>query len=372
MDEKKDLILIVDDNIKNLEVLTKICKDEGYLLSLAQDGPTALEQLKSITPDLILLDIMMPEMSGLELCRTIKKNDKLRDIPIIFVTAKTQMEDLVEGFNAGGVDYIAKPFNRIELMVRVKNHLELYKSKQKILEMNQTRDKLYSIIAHDIRAPFSSIKFVINFIADGLIDPASKEFKDIIKELAKSTDETSTLLNNLLEWTKFQSGSLVISPKLLDIYPVVLECMHLLSANACNKTISLTHNIPQETTAYFDEISMHTVFRNLISNAIKFTPEGGAITLTSETKEHFLIIKVTDSGIGIRPEVLNKLFDKNEHYTTLGTRKEQGSGFGLILIDDFVKQNHGKIEVESEVGKGTTFSVYIPLNKEAYQLNPND
>lgn len=372
MDEKKDLILIVDDNIKNLEVLTKICKDEGYLLSLAQDGPTALEQLKSITPDLILLDIMMPEMSGLELCRTIKQNDKLKDIPIIFVTAKTQMEDLVEGFNAGGVDYITKPFNRIELMVRVKNHLELYKSKQKIMEMNQTRDKLYSIIAHDIRAPFSSIKFVINFIADGLIDPASDEFKDIIKELSKSTEETSTLLNNLLEWTKFQSGSLVITPKLLNVFPVVLECMHLLSANACNKSISLTYTLPQEVLAYFDEISMHTVFRNLISNAIKFTPEGGSITLTHETQGSFQVIKVTDSGVGIRPEVMSKLFDKNEHYTTLGTRKEQGSGFGLILIDDFVKQNHGRIEIQSEVGKGTTFSVFIPSDKETFELSTNE
>ncbi|HEY4785580.1 MAG TPA: response regulator, partial [Bacteroidales bacterium] len=150
MDNKKDLILIVDDNLKNLEVLTKILKEEGFLISLAQDGGEALDQLNNITPDLILLDIMMPEMNGLEVCRRIKQNDKLKEIPVIFVTAKNQTEDLVEGFKAGGVDYISKPFQRDELLVRIKNHLELTGSRKRIIALNRTRDKIYSIIAHDI------------------------------------------------------------------------------------------------------------------------------------------------------------------------------------------------------------------------------
>ena len=173
-------ILIVDDNLKNLQLTATLLKGEGYLLSLAEDAGSALAQLESFVPDLILLDVMMPGIDGFELCRIIKKNEKFREIPVIFLTAKNQAEDLADGFNAGGVDYLSKPFNRLELLMRVKNHLELSHSRKKILEMNKTRDKLYSIIAHDIRSPFSSITLTVSAIANGYLEPDSEDFKEII------------------------------------------------------------------------------------------------------------------------------------------------------------------------------------------------
>ena len=150
-------ILIVDDQMKNLELTANILQGEGFRISLAQHGEKALELLKSQTPDLILLDVMMPGLSGLETCRRIKQLPALKDIPVIFLTAKNQSEDLVEGFEAGGVDYIIKPFRKQELIVRVKNHIELADSRNRILQMNKTRDKLYGIIAHDLRSPLSGI-----------------------------------------------------------------------------------------------------------------------------------------------------------------------------------------------------------------------
>lgn len=363
MDKKQELVLIVDDNLRNLEVLGRILKEEGFLIGLTQSGKETLEQLESLRPDLILLDVMMPDMSGYDLCRIIKQNDKLKDIPVIFVSAKTQTEDLVEGFNAGGVDFITKPFHRNELMVRIRSQLELASSKRRIIELNRSRDKMYSIIAHDIRSPFSNIKMVINLLACGVIVPGSEEYASTMKTLDKVTKSTSIMLNNLLDWTRNQSGTAVLSPKSLKIHPILSECITLLQGNALYKEITVHLDVDTDIEAYFDEVTMHTVFRNLLSNAVKFTPENGSIRFHSQVKDEYLVVSVEDSGVGMSEEAIHRLFEKKEHYTSLGTRDEKGSGFGLIMVRDFIDQNKGKLEVESTLGKGTTFSVYVPLSK---------
>jgi two-component system sensor histidine kinase/response regulator len=354
-------ILVIDDNIKNLQLTATILKEENYLISLAQSAEAALQQLGELIPDLILLDIMMPGMDGLELCRIIKKNDKLRDIPVIFLTAKSQTEDLAEGFKAGGVDYINKPFNREELLIRVKNHMELSSSKKQLLEMNLRRDKLYSIIAHDIRSPFSSISLTLSALASGMLDPASDDFREILAHLEKTANETSTMLDNLLEFTRLQSKAISMMPKYLSVYPVLLESMQLLKGNADKKHITITSDIPEDIIAYFDEITISAVFRNLIFNAVKFTPEKGKIHISAEIITGFATVKVSDNGIGISEDLIKKIFVNNEHYTSPGTNKEQGSGLGSYIIRDFVQKNNGKLLINSQPGKGTEMLVYLPL-----------
>lgn len=354
-------ILIVDDNNKNLQLTASLLKEEGYLISVAQNAKDALLQLNEILPDLILLDIMMPGMDGLELCRLIKKNDKLCDIPVIFLTAKSQTEDLAEGFKAGGVDYINKPFNREELLVRVKNHIELASSRKQIIEMNLRRDKLYSIIAHDIRSPFSSISLTLSAIASGYLDPGSDEFRDILSQLEKTAAETSTLLDNLLEFTRLQSKTIAMNPKYLQVYPVIMESIQLLKGNADKKNITITYDISEDLIACFDEISMFAVFRNLIFNSIKFTPEGGTIDISATIEGNLARVQVTDSGIGLSEELIKKIFIDNEHYTSPGTNKEQGSGIGSYIIKDFVKRNRGELKIKSTPGKGTEMLVFLPL-----------
>jgi two-component system sensor histidine kinase/response regulator len=354
-------ILIVDDNNKNLQLTATLLKEEGYLISLAQNAEDAMIQLNEIIPDLILLDIMMPGVDGLELCRIIKKNEKLSDIPVIFLTAKSQTEDLAEGFKAGGVDYINKPFNREELLIRVQTHIELASSRKQIVEMNLRRDKLYSIIAHDIRSPFSSISLTLSAIASGYLDPGSDEFRDIMSQLEKSASETSTLLDNLLEFTRLQSKTIAMNPKYLAVYPVIMESVQLLKGNAEKKKITITYDISEDLIAYFDEISMYAVFRNLIFNSIKFTPEGGTIDISATTEDNLARVKVTDTGIGLSEELIKKIFIDNEHYTSPGTNKEQGSGIGSYIIKDFVKRNRGQLKIKSTPGSGTEMFVYLPL-----------
>lgn len=275
----------------------------------------------------------------------------------------SQTEDLVEGFIVGGVDYITKPFKREELLIRVNNHLELAGSRKKIVEMNKTRDKLYSIIAHDIYSPLSNISMVVQAITDKVISPTGDEFGEIISDLGKSTKSTINLLENLLKWANVQSNTISLSPKLVAVHSVIEECIQLLEGNARHKNISIELNIPDSIEAYFDEVTIHTVFRNLIANAIKFTPENGIIKICSSINKGFAEIMVKDNGIGMPETILNKIFKDNVHHTSLGTNKEQGSGLGLFMVKDFVEKNNGKINVKSKSGEGTEITIFLPLAK---------
>jgi two-component system, sensor histidine kinase and response regulator len=360
-------IFIIDDNANNLQITGKILKDKGYKISLAMDGPSALKQLETEIPDLILLDVMMPGMDGLEVCRKIKKNENLEEIPIIFLTAKNQTEDLLEGFKAGGVDYITKPFISTELITRVKTHLELYHSRKTIMEMNRTRDKIYSIIAHDIRAPLSSIKFTTNALLQHYLDPNSEEFTEIIKTLAQTTDETLGLLENLLTWGRLQSNKIKMKHTMQPVLPMLNECKILLDSNAKAKNIKLKlETTSDETTALFDEVTMHTVIRNLIANAIKFTPEGGSVFISTARKLQQQVIKIEDTGIGMDKETINKIFGKKEHFTTKGTKDEKGTGLGLLMAIDFIEKNNATLKVDSTPGKGTSFSIFLPTENSQY------
>jgi len=355
-------ILIVDDNPMNLLLTSQVLENEGYLSRTAETGLSGIAAIEEEIPALILLDIMLPGMDGFEVCRIINKNEKWKEIPIIFLTANALTENLVEGFNAGGVDYITKPFEREELLVRVKNHLELAESKKTILEMNKSRDKIYSIIAHDIRSPLSGILQTIDAIDQGYFDPCTEDFKELIHHLKIRTKETSTLLTSLLQWTHMQSDANQLQPKETDLKQVLESCVHLLEANARDKGIRIINEVRGNQVCWCDEVSMHTVFRNIISNAIKFTPLDGAITIRSEIKRNEILVSISDTGVGMSEDVIQTIFKKNQHFTSTGTANEQGTGFGLMLVKDFVNKNNGEIKISSQKQKGTIFTISLPIN----------
>ncbi len=354
-------ILIVDDNPMNLLLTSKVLENNGYLTRTADDGKSALIEIEKEIPSLILLDVMMPEMDGFEACRIINKNEKWNEIPIIFLTANAQTENLVEGFEAGGVDYITKPFKSEELLVRVKNHLELADSKKIIIEMNKSRDKLYSIIAHDIRSPLSGILQTIDAIDQGYFDPCSEDFKELIHHLRIRTKDTSTLLTSLLQWTRIQNESIVVKSKETNITSIINSCIQLLEANATDKNITIINEIDGDIEAWCEEVSVHTVFRNIISNAVKFTEPNGFVNISAFKNDSEVHVCIKDTGVGITPEIIQTIFEKNQHYSSTGTANEQGTGLGLMLVKDFVKINNGKIDIVSNGGAGTSFTVILPL-----------
>jgi two-component system sensor histidine kinase/response regulator len=364
MEDKSKYILIIDDNPMNLLLTSKILENHGFMTKTAEAGVLGIAEIEKEIPSLILLDVMMPEMNGFEVCRLINKNEKWKEIPIIFLTANSQTEDLVEGFEAGGVDYITKPFKSEELLVRVKNHLELAESRKTIVEMNKSRDKLYSIIAHDIRSPLSGILQTIDAIDQGYFDPCSEDFKEIIRHLRIRTKDTSTLLSSLLQWTRLQDENISLRFKETNISMIINSCIQLLEANADEKSIKISNYIQEDMEAWCDEVSIHTIFRNIISNAIKFTSQNGSICITASKTDNEVKICINDNGVGMSNETIQLIFEENKHYSSSGTANEQGTGLGLMLVKDFIKKNNGKIDIVSKIGEGTSFSVILPIIKD--------
>lgn len=353
-------ILIVDDTRDNLKVVGNILKEEGYNIALALDGAGALKILESTHIDLILLDVMMPDMDGYEVCEILKGKEETKEIPVIFLTAKNDTLDLIKGFKVGGVDYISKPFNKKELLVRVKNHLELWDSKQRIIEMNNTRDKLYSIIAHDLRSPLASIKLAINALSEGYLQPDSEDFGGIVEDLKTTTDATYQLLTDLLIWTRAQEETISLNPKTLNISELISDSLGLLLGNAEMKNIALENKTESNLPCYIDEVTMHTVFRNLVSNAIKFTPTGGSISLNSIKDDTHIHISIQDTGVGMSEEIIKKILNNDEHFTSSGTNQEMGTGLGMIMVNSFIKKNNCTLQINSKPNEGTNCIISIP------------
>ncbi len=369
-DKQRSSVLVVDDNKDNLKVVSNFLKNEGYKIALAINADDAGQILEGNRMDLILLDVMMPGTDGFTFCRQIKQEERFADLPVIFLTAKTDTSDLVEGFEAGGVDYITKPFQKQELIARVNNHIALSIAKKQIQEqaeeikkINRTKDRLYSIIAHDIKSPFSNISMLISTLAEGYLEPGSEEYEEILQSINRSTQETYTLLENLLQWTRSQTGDLEVNAEVLDLSELAARALRFMETNAGNKKITLEQQIEDSLPVFADRNMMQSVLQNLVGNAIKFTPEGGKVTIGGHVDKKKVMLTVTDTGVGIPEENMKKLFVDQGQLTTRGTHDEKGSGLGLLLVQNFVQQNNGKVEAESKSGEGTIFTLTFPKAK---------
>lgn len=362
-------VLIVDDNLNNVKIIAITLRPLNYKIVIATNGKSAIEMVERTKPDIVLLDIMMPVMDGYETCKIIKSKKENENIPIIFLTGLSEKDSIVKGFDAGGVDYITKPFNKDELISRVKTHLELKYTQDELLkttkhlsELNALKDKMFSIIGHDLRSPLGSVKMILEFLSETVSDSSDDEFKSTFDLLLKTTDEVFSLLENLLGWAKAQSGNLAINKEEIYLADLVTEIHQLYNGNLVVKNITLVEDIEIQTTIFADLYTMKSVLRNLVSNAIKFTPDNGTIKVSSKETDGNVIVEITDSGVGISAENLPKLFDSTQHFTTFGTNRESGSGLGLLLCHDFILLNGGTIGVKSEPEKGTSFFVSIPVS----------
>ena len=359
-DDKEFKLLIVDDVPKNIQVAANILQNEGYLMAFAQNGKTALSQAQTTKFDLILLDIMMPEMDGFEVCRLMKEDPSTRDIPIIFLTAKSDTESIVKGFDLGATDYVTKPFNGTELSARVKTHLELNHAREKLKEANATKDKFFSIIAHDLKNPFHALIGLSKHLLDRYDRLDDSKKRDFIKIIHDSSDQAYRLLENLLDWSRIQTDRMDWEPMGIGLHAIAHEIVSLHKNIADKKNIAVSSEVAENTTAFADPNMTTAVIRNLVSNAVKFTGDGGEVRIASKTMEDYEEITVSDTGIGISTEDIEKLFRIDVHHTTNGTAKERGTGLGLILCGEFIEKNGGRLWVESELGRGSEFKFILP------------
>lgn len=364
-------ILIVDDVMSNVLLLKVLLTNEKFAIATASNGRQALEQVEKENPDLVLLDVMMPDMSGFEVAQHLKSNPNTADIPIIFLTALNSTADIVKGFQVGANDFISKPFNKEELIIRVTHQISLVAAKRLILskteELQRTiagRDKLYSVIAHDLRSPMGSIKMVLNMLILNL--PSEKigaEMYELLTMANQTTEDVFSLLDNLLKWTKSQIGKLNVVYQDVDLVEVTDGVIEIFSMVASLKKIKIREMKPEKMMVNADIDMLKTVVRNLLSNAIKFSKENSEVLVKMEEVDGMAVVSVQDYGCGISEEGQKKLLHTDTHFSTFGANNEEGSGLGLLLCKDFVVKNGGKLWFTSKEGEGSIFSFSIPVKK---------
>lgn len=364
--DTKQVILIVDDQTTNLKILSSVLSRK-YSLSLANSGPNALKYLEDNKPDLILLDVMMPEMDGYEVCSIIKQNEQIKDIPVIFLTAKTDIEDVVKGFDCGAVDYITKPFNITELLVRVRNHIYLQQTRKmlkltndELKKLNHEKDRFFSVIAHDLRGPLAGFSQLSEMLVSEIRNNNLSMIERYALAMQQSSSVTLELLQNLMEWARSQTEELTISPSHQPLKGIVDNSIDLLLNEAKNKSITITNNINDQISIYADKEMMGVIIRNLLSNAIKFSHQGEQVTVEAKQDNKEIILSVSDNGIGMDETLISNLFRLDKNTRRKGTAKEPSSGLGLILCKEFIEKQGGRIWVESEEGKGTSVHISIP------------
>ena len=382
MESQKKVILVVDDIEQNVTDISQILRSNGYQVLAAFSGEQALKMLEKRTPDLILLDVMLPDINGFEVCKRIKQNKSISDIPIIFLSALSEAETKVEGLEVGGVDYITKPFQESEVLARVKvhlriRHLEIERKEhiEKLILQNEAKDRLMQIVSHDLHSPLSGIHSLSEILFKG------EEAKDVtlVREFSELISSTAAnlmhLVNDLLDLAKVESGKLQIMPMEFDIALTIRSCVRLQKNVALNKGVTFVEIYSSPViNIEADEPKLVQVINNLLSNAIKFTPKGGTITVRAivqppDNKHNFptLLFSVCDTGIGIPPEDLPNIFEKFGKHQRSGTAGEKGTGLGMPIVKRFVELHSGTIEVESIIGKGTEFIISLPI----HQLDAN-
>ncbi len=356
--KKKHQILIVDDNPRNIQVLGTVLSEKGYNIIIANDGIQTLKTVEKIIPDLILLDINMPNMDGFETCKKLKESEIYSEIPVIFLTARTETEDIIRGFQYGAVDYITKPFNTAELLARVRTHLELRDKSEELKDRNLKVQELLRVLLHDLSNPLSGIKGVIEF---GQTNP---EIYSSANELMKrAVSSCFSIIDSVRKMRAVDEGKMEIQLQRFALKDCIEESLMLFEKRLQEKNLEVTVDIPDEFRVLADKaIFLNSVFSNILTNAVKFSFPNSKIEVSalSETAGK-VVLKVKDSGIGMPAWLLQDIFSPVKPTTRRGTSGEEGTGFGMPLVKKFIEYFQGSIEIVSSETepRGTEVKIYL-------------
>lgn len=369
MDEKKGTILIVDDQLNNLKVISELLSN-NYKVYTSTSGINAFQILEKVKIDIILLDIIMPDMDGFDVCQRLKKNTSTCDIPIIFLTAKNSTEDIIKGLTLGAVDYIKKPFHSKEVKVRIETHLQLKKTKEELKlanshlkELNAIKDKFISIISHDLKNPIGAVSNLSKILISDLDSIDKEKMLKMLGLINQSSENTFKLLDNLLTWSRAQTGKIKINRTKIHLNDLLQYAIDFCQSLAVNKDIKIINDSNLSLEIWADMDMINTVLRNLITNAIKFTNRNGFVRIQSKNHNNAITISVVDTGVGMSQDTLNDLFQTEKKTSTTGTEKEEGTGLGLLISKEFIGKHGGEIWAESQEGVGSKFHFTLPINQ---------
>ena len=363
-------IMIVDDTPVNLKLLNEMLQDHHYSVYAFPKGDLALQAAPRVLPDLILLDINMPGMNGYEVCEHLKKEKLLAEIPVIFISALNDTEDKVKGFSLGAVDYITKPFQLPEVLMRVNTHLELRRQKielkqnyKKLQELERFRDEMVHMIAHDMRSPLTGIIGSLEIIKLKMKPTSTQEDINILVKAITFSRMLNEMISSFLDVSRLEAGDFPLNLQMTDLGKIIQLSLDSISGLLINR-ILVSPVFPDPVYVYCDEEITRRILVNLLANALKYTPSEKEVRIEYETCSDCIRVSVIDNGVGIPPEFHEKVFEKFFQAEDKEQRKQYSTGLGLTFCKKAVNAQGGEIVLKSEVGKGSTFSFTLPLKQK--------
>jgi two-component system sensor histidine kinase/response regulator len=353
-------ILVVDDQPTNIQVVGTLLGKLGYEIVPALDGPTALKRLAMQPPDLILLDLLMPEMDGCEVCRRLRENADWKELPVIFLSAADDKELVVRALEAGGVDYITKPFDQAELVMRVKTQLELKNARDRLKQLAEDKDELLGILAHDLKNHLGGIQMSSHLLHKRIERLGDERTGHLSENILRSVGQLLTFVREFLANAATDHG-IAIKPTPLSFSEAAACALEKYTEAARRKHLVLESNLPSEgAEVVADPIALDQVLDNLISNALKFSSSGGHILVSIHPSLEEVECRIQDEGPGFTDEDKLRMYRRYARLSARPTDGEPSSGLGLSIVSKLVTAMNGKLACESTPGKGATFIIHLP------------
>ena len=362
-------ILLVDDDRLNLKILRGMLKGEGFELAESDSAEAALDRYDEFLPDLVLLDVLLPGMSGFDACRELRKRHGAQTAPVIFITAKQEAESVVEGFNAGGVDYIMKPFRQKEVVARISTHLEirLLSEKQRTLvdqlsRANAAKNKFLGMAAHDLRNPLASIRGLAEFMRDGTVGPLTPDQLELLNLIYQASQGMVTLVNDLLDVATIESGELKLNTAPAALADLIEKSITLNSLESARKRTQIIFDTREASPVLtLDASRIRQVIDNLLSNAVKYSPPGSTVRVSLHALPNGAhTFCVRDQGPGIPEGERDKLFKDFGRLSVQPTGGEKSTGLGLAICRKIVEAHQGTVVAENLPAGGCEFRVTLP------------
>jgi len=354
-------ILVVDDEPSNLFLLEGLLSEEGFNVFTALNGNDAITIARTELPDIILLDIMMPRMTGIDVLELLMKDPLTSDIPVIMVTAKVEAEDVEEALRKGAVEYIKKPINEVEMLARLRTTLRLKKQEDNLKSLLHSKEEFISMVSHDVRGPFASISgFAEMLLTDEkLAVNLNSEHKEFLSLIIDTSNFVYDYFNKLLNWANLGAKELNLEKESVPLLKLVRVAEVVYKSKIIEKGIDLIIGVEEGLRILVDPTYFSQVINNLISNAVKYTHYGGKISISVVRNEDHTFIKIADTGVGIGSITQEELFGKSFHKSTRGTRGEKGSGVGLRICKMILDAHGFGFSYKSQLNAGTEFVIEI-------------
>lgn len=357
------LVLVVDDEARNRKLARQLLEVEGYLVEEAENGAEALERAVDLRPDVVLLDVMMPVMNGLEACRFLKSHEATAEIPVVLVTALKEREDRLKGIEAGADDFLSKPVDRQELLLRVRNSVRarrlydrLGESYRNLREVERLRDDLTHMIAHDMRTPLTGIMLSLEMVELRYADTMLPRHQDLLAQSVRQAGVVVRMIDSMIDVSRLESAELPLTLTACDLGLVVSEAVASLSSLVPDwaRVEVVSAAVPVRC----DAAVIGRVVGNLLANALKYTQAGAIRVVVSEGPR----VEVVDSGPGVPEAYRQRIFEKFGRVGPEGSRSGHSTGLGLTFCKLAVEAHGGSIGVDSVVGQGSTFWFTLPLD----------